>query len=729
MHLRAFLGVGGGDRSAGEPIGSVVRIPKRDVLRHARPDCPPDSRDASVNHDHSRGGPQGGSADWWVDIWRGDMKRERFDLIAEPAPRMSEAALAEIDALRASDRLQRIFDNDFKGARRSQSSVRRDAAPPPPLAEVAEKASGETKGGGRRGFSSSGQRWVLVGVVPACVVAAVLAVEGISALRSGPEPVAVVVAGSEPGLSGKAREAGTAEAGSVAPAPAPSRTLDRGMPARVLVRQERSVAGAPAVPAASVTAERPTGPGAAKASGDLVKTIESRPGEKGPVESRLAESRPLIARDAGPAEPVAGRVAEPAGLAAVMVEPAERVAVAADPAEPVVVMPQPIEPAVAVAAARPADRAASAIGPAAPGIRRAAEPAGPAAGAAAPAELAMVTTEPAGRTAVAAGLAGAFSAVAEPARPAARLAMPAAPAPGAAEPARPAAGAAIPAELAAVRLEPAEGISAAAGQTGPSYAAVEPARLAARRVAMPAAPALGAAEPARHAGGAGIAELAAVAAEPAEGAPAAAERGAPGPEARQTGPAAWRVAEPAKPAPGAAEPARPLGAEAEPAAFGTGTGTVPQATWSPRAAPPVPVPAPRISEVLAQAGARTDGATVAQPRAAGGRAAEEAVTLSQPQVASAPPRIVVHYHEGANAPTARRVAAELLARGFDRTELRPVSFAISRANVRYFHDQNRAVAREVNALLRSTGRRSELRDFTHFAPLPSVGTVEVWLPG
>jgi hypothetical protein len=49
--------------------------------------------------------------------------------------------------------------------------------------------------------------------------------------------------------------------------------------------------------------------------------------------------------------------------------------------------------------------------------------------------------------------------------------------------------------------------------------------------------------------------------------------------------------------------------------------------------------------------------------------------------------------------------------------------------VRYFHDQNRRVASEVNELLGSTGRRSDLRDFTHYAPLPSVGTVEVWLPG
>jgi hypothetical protein len=190
------------------------------------------------------------------------------------------------------------------------------------------------------------------------------------------------------------------------------------------------------------------------------------------------------------------------------------------------------------------------------------------------------------------------------------------------------------------------------------------------------------------------------------------------------------------------------------------TGTVPQATWSPPEAPPVPPPAPRfarLSEVLEQGGAprgaprgAARGAAAAdvpsRPQAAR-RAAEDAAPVLGRQVAaaasailprpeapqrvwtSASPRIVVHYRGEAGASAARRVAAELRARGYGRTELRPVSFAVAQANVRYFHDQNRPVAREVNELLGSMWRRSDLRDFTGYAPLPSVGTVEVWLPG
>jgi hypothetical protein len=90
---------------------------------------------------------------------------------------------------------------------------------------------------------------------------------------------------------------------------------------------------------------------------------------------------------------------------------------------------------------------------------------------------------------------------------------------------------------------------------------------------------------------------------------------------------------------------------------------------------------------------------------------------------------VVHYPRQAGPDAARSVAAELQARGYSRTELRPVSLAVRRANVRFFHDQNRTVARTVNELVQATGRSSDLRDFTHYSPLPSVGTVEVWLPG
>lgn len=156
----------------------------------------------------------------------------------------------------------------------------------------------------------------------------------------------------------------------------------------------------------------------------------------------------------------------------------------------------------------------------------------------------------------------------------------------------------------------------------------------------------------------------------------------------------------------------------------TGIGSaVPQATWSPS-----PVPAPRMARLSdAPAGGGPDqvgaAASPSQGTAPAGR-------LEAPQrSASAPPRIVLHYRTEAGESAARSLARTLRARGLVRTELRRVPVDVSQANVRYFHDQNRLVARQVNGLLLSMGRHSDLRDFTHYAPLPSVGTVEVWFPG
>jgi hypothetical protein len=201
---------------------------------------------------------------------------------------------------------------------------------------------------------------------------------------------------------------------------------------------------------------------------------------------------------------------------------------------------------------------------------------------------------------------------------------------------------------------------------------------------------------------------------------------------------------PAVPSVGAADPAEAgAGDMTWPEGVGVGvddlllgdTATVPQATWTPGAAADERVA--RLSDAPDRSarGVETPGAASGPP-ATRPRATEPAVAASPrgsdaagQRSVSAPPRIVVHYRGGSDASVAQRVAAELRARGYARTELRPVSFAVSQANVRYFHDQNRPVAREVNKLVGSMWRRSQLRDFTHYAPLPAVGTVEVWLPG
>jgi hypothetical protein len=96
---------------------------------------------------------------------------------------------------------------------------------------------------------------------------------------------------------------------------------------------------------------------------------------------------------------------------------------------------------------------------------------------------------------------------------------------------------------------------------------------------------------------------------------------------------------------------------------------------------------------------------------------------SEPGSTSA--RIVVHY-EGAKE-SAEDVAELLNSVGFGQSELRRVPFRIATTNVRYFHRQNRRVAVDVTDVLRAMGSRSELRDFTDYSPLPSVGTIEVWI--
>lgn len=94
---------------------------------------------------------------------------------------------------------------------------------------------------------------------------------------------------------------------------------------------------------------------------------------------------------------------------------------------------------------------------------------------------------------------------------------------------------------------------------------------------------------------------------------------------------------------------------------------------------------------------------------------------------SQPARIVVHYKDAEKA--AVDLVEVLQTLGFARSELRRVPHRIENSNVRFFHEQNRRVAEDVSDILRAMGSRSEVRDFTHHAPVPSVGTIEVWLNG
>ena len=90
-------------------------------------------------------------------------------------------------------------------------------------------------------------------------------------------------------------------------------------------------------------------------------------------------------------------------------------------------------------------------------------------------------------------------------------------------------------------------------------------------------------------------------------------------------------------------------------------------------------------------------------------------------------RIVVHYKDAEEA--AADLVEVLQTLGFAQSELRRVPHRIENRNVRFFHEQNRRIAEDVSDILRAMGSRSEVRDFTHLAPSPSFGTIEVWLNG
>lgn len=90
-------------------------------------------------------------------------------------------------------------------------------------------------------------------------------------------------------------------------------------------------------------------------------------------------------------------------------------------------------------------------------------------------------------------------------------------------------------------------------------------------------------------------------------------------------------------------------------------------------------------------------------------------------------RVVVHYSALQPAPARGPVEATLSAVGFRRVEWREVSFGVSSTNARYFHSGDRGVSGEAVAALGGAGHAIDLRDFTHYAPSPSVGTIEIWL--
>lgn len=146
-------------------------------------------------------------------------------------------------------------------------------------------------------------------------------------------------------------------------------------------------------------------------------------------------------------------------------------------------------------------------------------------------------------------------------------------------------------------------------------------------------------------------------------------------------------------------------------------------------AAPQPAPASRVPSTVIQskplprpARARSSSASEPMPTFAES-------TLVRPQVPSAMIlRVVIHVPAGF---TAELLAARMLA-NFDprpgSVEVRRVTATPSQPSIRYFHSGDEAAARDVAARLSGTGLAWTFRDFSTFRPLPSRGTIEVWVP-
>jgi len=104
--------------------------------------------------------------------------------------------------------------------------------------------------------------------------------------------------------------------------------------------------------------------------------------------------------------------------------------------------------------------------------------------------------------------------------------------------------------------------------------------------------------------------------------------------------------------------------------------------------------------------------------------------LAAPTPSAAPSlRVVIHAQAGSEAGEAlsARLLASLRPR-FGTVETRRVAATPAKPSIRYFHPEDEPSARSAAAWLADMGLNWTLQDFSAFRPLPSRGTIEVWLP-
>jgi hypothetical protein len=102
-----------------------------------------------------------------------------------------------------------------------------------------------------------------------------------------------------------------------------------------------------------------------------------------------------------------------------------------------------------------------------------------------------------------------------------------------------------------------------------------------------------------------------------------------------------------------------------------------------------------------------------------------------PAVSPAPqsaPWVVVHHGPATPAAEVERIAATLIENGFHHLSFRPVSQAPDAAQARFFHPRDRDAAEAVGRALGEAAGVATA-DFTHYAPAPEQGLVELWVAG
>ncbi len=190
--------------------------------------------------------------------------------------------------------------------------------------------------------------------------------------------------------------------------------------------------------------------------------------------------------------------------------------------------------------------------------------------------------------------------------------------------------------------------------------------------------------------------------------------------------------------PTAPEPEAPiLKSEAPPVDPGPIAVTLPPATPPPATPPPVPPPAVSAPAETGAESAPTPGQfsersiPTAKPQAP----APSATPPGPPAVAPTLARVVIHYTAGdSNALSrARELGRHLRAGDLATVELRQVPMRVSTDNVRYFFDADEDKARAVHSVVARWQKQPgapatvPISDFSHFRPLPRLGTIEIWL--